>query len=152
MFGRAALSKPHNSLPSNAPVHHAREVFSRVMSLNRRGCDVCPQGGSHLSQISFVFQRRRLFGNSLKPIRFSDTTRCSKSLADRAKTPRHFQRCQNFAACDRAERKKSRKSALRATIRSLAASFRTVCLSFARRNDASRRFADLAGRDRGRPS
>jgi hypothetical protein len=35
---------------------------------------------------------------------------------------------QNFAAYDRAEQKKSRKSVLCATVRSLASSFRTVCL------------------------
>ena len=47
---------------------------------------------------------------------------------DRAKTPRHKKRCPNFAAYDRAERKKSRKFALRATIRSFPSSFRTVCV------------------------
>ncbi len=55
--------------------------------------------------------------------------RC-RSQADRAKTPRHFQPCPIFAAYDRAEEKKSRKSALRTTVRSFPSSFRTVCKVF----------------------
>ena len=57
----------------------------------------------------------------------------SESHADRAKTPRHKKRCPNFAAYDRAERRKLRKFALRATIRSFPSSFRTVCTGHARR-------------------
>ena len=57
----------------------------------------------------------------------------SVSHADRAKTTRHNKRCANFAAYDRAERKKSRKFSLRATIRSCPSSFRTVCTGHARR-------------------
>jgi hypothetical protein len=40
-------------------------------------------------------------------------------------------RCPNFAVYDRAERRKSRKFALRATMRSFPSSFRTVCKNFA---------------------
>jgi hypothetical protein len=56
-------------------------------------------------------------------------------LADPAKTPRHFTWHPNFAACGIAEQRKSRKSVLCATIGSLASSFRTVCLNFARRTE-----------------
>ena len=58
-----------------------------------------------------------------------DSVVCIKQT-DRAKTPRHIQRCQFFEAYDRAERKKPRKSVPCATIRNLALSFRTVCKTF----------------------
>jgi hypothetical protein len=60
-------------------------------------------------------------------VRRLQSSNISIILADRAKTPRHKKRCPNFAAYDRAERRKSRKFALRATIRSFPSSFRTVC-------------------------
>jgi len=46
--------------------------------------------------------------------------------ADRAKTLRRMKRCPNIAAYDRAGKKKSRKSALRAIVGSLASIFPTV--------------------------
>ena len=66
--------------------------------------------------------------HSLKSGRFSARIRACKNLADRAKTPPHVRRCPNFGAYERAEQKKSRKSVLCATVRSLASCFRTVCL------------------------
>jgi hypothetical protein len=47
-------------------------------------------------------------------------------LADRAKTRRRFNRRPNFKTYDRAEQKKSRKTAFRATVGSVTSSFRTV--------------------------
>jgi hypothetical protein len=41
-------------------------------------------------------------------------------------------RCPNFAACERAEQKKSRNFALRAALENVATSFRTVCFMAAR--------------------
>jgi hypothetical protein len=47
--------------------------------------------------------------------------------ADHAKSPARIKRCPDFAACDRAEQKKSRNFALRAAVQNVATSFRTVC-------------------------
>ena len=70
--------------------------------------------------------------SSLKSPYFSSRIRACTILADRAKTRRHAARRPKFAAYDRAEQKKSRKFALRTTVRYVASSFRTVCLSYAR--------------------
>jgi hypothetical protein len=62
-----------------------------------------------------------------------------KKLADRAKTPRRVKHSPNFAACGRAEQKKSQIFALRAAVESVALSFRTICLIF--ETDVNARFA-----------
>src|SRR5208337_5236035 len=68
--------------------------------------------------------------------RFAVGSRSPSSAEDgfavlpQGKTARRLTSRPNFEACDRAEQKKSRKIALRATLRSLAPSFRTDCKIF----------------------
>jgi len=75
-----------------------------------------------------VSPTRRIYSRA--QCRVTCPLRC-KTQADRAETPGRFNRRPNFEAYDRRERKKSRKTALRATVRSLTSSFRTVCKTYA---------------------